>query len=145
MRTKNLRFSKRLARDKGYAELRKQERWRGLVLEFIPHALSLDTYFEQGICDGLKAKVVAALARVHESGVLHDDAVGRNCLVQRVPSAERRKQDDAVGSEQEVRIWWIDFDSALTTGAYEIPERVFRRERTRIEEWMRGEMTIFSV
>lgn len=133
--------------------MRKQERWRGLVLEFVPHALSLDTYFEQGICDELKAKVVAALAKVHESGVLHDDAVGRNCLVQRVPSAERGKRDDAVGSEQddavgsepEFRIWWIDFDVALTTGAYEIPEREFRRERERTEEWMRGEVTIHTV
>lgn len=155
MKTKNLKFPKRLAKDPAYAEIRKRESWRGLVLEFVPDAVSLETYLSRAISAALKAKVVEALKRVHEAGVLHEDPVGRNCLVQRIRSVERRGgrgeegrgeegiREEAAQTDEDFRIWWIDFDSSLTTGSCDIPEAVFQREVRSIEAWMRGERTVY--
>ncbi|KAA8906896.1 hypothetical protein FN846DRAFT_947790 [Sphaerosporella brunnea] len=65
----------------------------------------------------LVTDVLAALSMVHSAGVLHQDDMPRNILID--------------GNDG---VWWVDFGSALTTVYNQIHPNWFEGERRRVKE-----------
>ncbi|KAA8898465.1 hypothetical protein FN846DRAFT_991542 [Sphaerosporella brunnea] len=86
---------------------------RGLQIDFIPNATTLmatpDRLVEH---PALVDAVIAGQERIHEAGVLHQDTLPRNIMV-----------------NAHDRGWWIDFGSALSTATQSIDLRQFEAER----------------
>ncbi|KAA8906158.1 hypothetical protein FN846DRAFT_949112 [Sphaerosporella brunnea] len=97
---------------------------RALLLEYIPNAPSImaspDRLAQR---PELVDSVLDALRQVHSAGVLHDDALPRNMLI-----------DDAGG------VWWIDFGRSMTTAYCEIDRWWFQAEGWRVKVLLRDDV-----
>ncbi|KAA8897055.1 hypothetical protein FN846DRAFT_964420 [Sphaerosporella brunnea] len=96
----------------------------GLLLEFIPDAPSILNAPERlARRPELVADVLAALGMVHSAGVLHQDDMPRNILID--------------GNDG---VWWIDFGCALTTAYNKIHPNWFQGERRRVKELLTNDV-----
>ncbi|KAA8906955.1 hypothetical protein FN846DRAFT_947752 [Sphaerosporella brunnea] len=95
-----------------------------LLLEFIPDAPSILHAPERlARRPELVADIVAALRMVHSAGVLHEDPLPRNILID--------------GNDG---VWWLDFGSSISTRYSKIHENWFTVERRRVAEVLRDDV-----
>jgi hypothetical protein len=97
---------------------------RGLLLELIPNADSIMNDQARLVQKPhLADEVVDALRLVHSAGVLHEDTMPRNMML-----------DDKDG------VWWIDFGSALSTAFFSIHPRAFIVEQQSVERLLKHDV-----
>ncbi|KAA8912586.1 hypothetical protein FN846DRAFT_916650 [Sphaerosporella brunnea] len=96
----------------------------GLLLEYIPNATTISAAPGRlSQRPELVDDALAALAQVHAAGVLHDDALPRNILV-----------DDAG------HVWWLDFGASCSTAFTRIDPFWFEAERWRVLKLLRDDV-----
>ncbi|KAA8914068.1 hypothetical protein FN846DRAFT_771494 [Sphaerosporella brunnea] len=107
-----------------HSAFKQHQRLRGLLLDFIPDATTLMAAPERLLQrPALVDAVVAGLERIHQAGVLHQDTLPRNIMV-----------------DAHDRVWWIDFGCALSTAAGRIDPREFEAELEAMRDLLREDV-----